>query len=94
MRSPPKRARSRLTPDLSSIAAQLKDTQVPPTAARSSSVTSRAIAHPFQTNTGNDVLRAFESRSRRAAIPRPPMASRTCGTNTSAASPSSRMPVL
>ena len=47
------------------------DTHVPPTAARSSSVTARAIAHPFQTNTGNDVSRAFESRSRRGAIPRP-----------------------
>jgi len=70
------------------------DTHVPPTAARSSSVTARAIAHPFQTNTGNEVSRALVIRSRRGAIPRPSTASRTCGANTSDASPSSTMPVL
>ena len=66
-------------------------TQIPPIVARSSSVTPRATAHPFQTWMGTDRSRALAMRSRNGGTPRPSRVSPTSDFSNSDASPTRTM---
>ena len=64
-------------------------THCPPIAVKSSSVASRATAHPFQTLIGRLCCCALASSSRMGGTPTPSMLSRTAALSSSVASPAS-----